>query len=602
MIELQTEEPQKNKTHTWRLYWFHATDPDANYPADTETLARAGYVPAEHVRAWNRKAFVTWFDSLPADERVEVWYECEASTAADVRQQLTDTKRALAAAERVSTEQRERAKRTEAELEKEKSWCAKVLDGYRQLAEYFQECANNMTVHEATSRRLLEDARDMAQASLDEFSTQCPAPAESATVGEKCGNCARCLGTVLSAQRMVVCPTCGNKRCPKATYHKGAKVAEGEVVTLSRAEFDACIKRDIDAYNVVCAERDHYRDKKREAEQELAGALYEARYLKAQLRDLTAANADVVANMRQEQEAASEFMRENDGLREQLRDLTAKLEWAESVAYAARLLVNKSLDREGVCRLDDLCDADLGPIRSLLDGLGVRSRPSPTSKQDPTLPSGVPDAPAYSGAEKPREDAGVPLVAPDNPSGGVGATSATGEAKPAEPAQKPAEWQSDPTCPTCKGAGIEDGNTLRQCQTCGGRGVIQKPLCSEWVNDTGARVVCSLPLGHGGTHDSRRSGATLGKDHTPVSPPVPNSVAHHLQAAREATETNTRLDAVIRAVEALAKGPVDLRVDLIAALRSVANRSGIMNATSAGYWLVKLADGLAKDEKGGGDE
>lgn len=45
MIELKTEEPQKNKTHTWRLYWFHATDLDASYPADSETLAKSGFVP-----------------------------------------------------------------------------------------------------------------------------------------------------------------------------------------------------------------------------------------------------------------------------------------------------------------------------------------------------------------------------------------------------------------------------------------------------------------------------------------------------------------------------------------------------------------------------
>ena len=46
-IELTTEEPQKNLKHTWQLYWFHATDPDASYRADTETLAKAGFIPAE---------------------------------------------------------------------------------------------------------------------------------------------------------------------------------------------------------------------------------------------------------------------------------------------------------------------------------------------------------------------------------------------------------------------------------------------------------------------------------------------------------------------------------------------------------------------------
>ncbi len=47
MIELTTEEPQRNKTHTWHLYWFHATDPDASYPADAETLVKALVANAE---------------------------------------------------------------------------------------------------------------------------------------------------------------------------------------------------------------------------------------------------------------------------------------------------------------------------------------------------------------------------------------------------------------------------------------------------------------------------------------------------------------------------------------------------------------------------
>lgn len=41
-----------------------------------------------------------------------------------------------------------------------------------------------------------------------------------------CGNCERCLvgkldsnGWPLRMQRMIVCPDCGNKRCPKATDH-----------------------------------------------------------------------------------------------------------------------------------------------------------------------------------------------------------------------------------------------------------------------------------------------------------------------------------------------------------------------------------------------
>jgi hypothetical protein len=51
MIELTTEEPQRNRVNKWTLYWYHATDPDACYPADPETLAKAGFVPAAKLEA-----------------------------------------------------------------------------------------------------------------------------------------------------------------------------------------------------------------------------------------------------------------------------------------------------------------------------------------------------------------------------------------------------------------------------------------------------------------------------------------------------------------------------------------------------------------------
>lgn len=42
-----------------------------------------------------------------------------------------------------------------------------------------------------------------------------------------CGNCHRCLegkrddyGFPVAATRMILCPTCGNKRCPRATDHE----------------------------------------------------------------------------------------------------------------------------------------------------------------------------------------------------------------------------------------------------------------------------------------------------------------------------------------------------------------------------------------------
>lgn len=46
-------------------------------------------------------------------------------------------------------------------------------------------------------------------------------------VDKNCGRCHRCLegvrnefGFPVTASRMIVCPACGNKRCPNATDHK----------------------------------------------------------------------------------------------------------------------------------------------------------------------------------------------------------------------------------------------------------------------------------------------------------------------------------------------------------------------------------------------
>jgi hypothetical protein len=48
-----------------------------------------------------------------------------------------------------------------------------------------------------------------------------------ATVDQNCKNCYRCLdgvrndyGFPITSSRMIVCATCGNKRCPHATDHK----------------------------------------------------------------------------------------------------------------------------------------------------------------------------------------------------------------------------------------------------------------------------------------------------------------------------------------------------------------------------------------------
>ena len=51
-------------------------------------------------------------------------------------------------------------------------------------------------------------------------------PLYTAPQGDGCGNCHACLVGVIenhmpvTSQRMIVCPDCGNKRCPKASNHR----------------------------------------------------------------------------------------------------------------------------------------------------------------------------------------------------------------------------------------------------------------------------------------------------------------------------------------------------------------------------------------------
>jgi hypothetical protein len=46
MITFTTETDQPKRQDEWDLYWFHRSDLDASYPANQETLALAGFVPA----------------------------------------------------------------------------------------------------------------------------------------------------------------------------------------------------------------------------------------------------------------------------------------------------------------------------------------------------------------------------------------------------------------------------------------------------------------------------------------------------------------------------------------------------------------------------
>lgn len=88
---------------------------------------------------------------------------------------------------------------------------AKTIDGYRLLAEYFQETMNCATAQECIQRDCYRDARDMAQASFDEFSQS--APTESAGVEADC----RCQQAPLGSSR---CEDCGHDLgCPRHVAH-----------------------------------------------------------------------------------------------------------------------------------------------------------------------------------------------------------------------------------------------------------------------------------------------------------------------------------------------------------------------------------------------
>lgn len=73
-------------------------------------------------------------------------------------------------------------------------------------------------IHEDEDLVLMRE--DMGSAHLE-----CAWKTKDNTPGDGCGNCHNCvtvgepIGLPLTALRMIVCPECGNKRCPKATNH-----------------------------------------------------------------------------------------------------------------------------------------------------------------------------------------------------------------------------------------------------------------------------------------------------------------------------------------------------------------------------------------------
>ncbi len=114
MIELRTEGARSNTVHTWRLYWFHESDLDANYPADAKTLEEAGYVPIAiktqnkdankmtEVTKAHRKALFDALDWYPQNQAERDWIETgvgEPPTGSVVGRELVRVARAIAEAE-----------------------------------------------------------------------------------------------------------------------------------------------------------------------------------------------------------------------------------------------------------------------------------------------------------------------------------------------------------------------------------------------------------------------------------------------------------------------------------------------------------------------
>lgn len=47
-------------------------------------------------------------------------------------------------------------------------------------------------------------------------------------MSDNCGHCHTCAPITMQNMRMILCPTCGNKRCPHANDHRNACTGSNE--------------------------------------------------------------------------------------------------------------------------------------------------------------------------------------------------------------------------------------------------------------------------------------------------------------------------------------------------------------------------------------
>lgn len=404
MIELKTEEPQKNKTHTWRLYWFHASDLDASYPADGETLAKAGYVP-QSALATARSEHESIVQGLRGE--LERLTECNAAVVADMRQE-----------QEAASELLREVDGLRGELERKKA----ATRAYESITDGLRDWAHRMNIGAVTH----ELHRLMAAEQKAWSDEQSATAAESARPdAAKCHYCNR---THCGAQQDRDDPK-QLRICRHATRLERDFLAKRVGRLESALKESAKVAKDEE--DLRAENRQHCLDFQATAKAlgileewpEQPRVIERIAELRAQLRDLTAENGELRALADGRLADAQKAVDQNAVLKKQVYDLRTSaraylngadgsfhhLQWA--LADAERNVRNVAVVGPSPTREHD---------PRLADALANPPGPRHAKLKDPGPSPGVPVAAADSGAAKPRETADTVFAASDNPGDGAG--------------------------------------------------------------------------------------------------------------------------------------------------------------------------------------
>lgn len=650
---------------------------------------------SEHIQA--NEALMAANKSLAEARRFAEGESYENKRLAEVIQ------RELDAAARVSTEQRERARGAEAEIRRHRRNASKILNSYhgadldepltleaievelggenglvaskdagwaiaksrleqleaerkgRALADRMAE-----TIRWALDKRVLIPGDIAAACEAYDRRDQQPsqAPAEGATVGEKCGNCARCLGTVLSAQRMIVCITCGNRRCPKATYHghlcsgsNEAEVAEDfppfgvnpadsaallklrsavddadmwpSTVAKGAGDYEAAVEFMAGVVRQRAATDHAYRRR-------LHNQRTELNRMEQALREAKGAKVTEGDEGESVIEQLIRVSNERHELRVQLRNLTAEREAFDQWLSDAHDKHGDSIYVHAIqSKLRDLRSAQPAPAREPKDS----ASPEGSTRKDEQCNA----YPEVSTGKSVRESGGADARLN---SGEAGATSATVEAKPSDQGSVSATLGKDhgyigPDGAkwTVRGGSLEDFKRAAAAQKpdplhpdgrcdCGGEGrcewcrthclgcgkvIVSGVRCLSCARNAAADQPAQKPAGQEATkakggcaHPGCRTitARLFCAEHMqPADPAPPNPHSGSPLSSAYTPEEWAHVTSTERDGSPPST-PRDLRADLIAALRVLTESCRYAPSTSVSKFAEMLADELVKEEGG----